>query len=126
VPEIYTATASEVKINEETVAGLQAIEYSLVRNRQHVGAVGTDERIAVYFNMKVVMGRLRVASANKTLDGLLQSLAKFSVSATLKHGDTTRHVTFDECYMEDKQFVMTAQSHGETIYNFSATRVREE
>ena len=126
MPEIYTASSSEVKINQETVAGLQAIEYGMERNRQHVGAVGTDERIAVYFNMKVVMGRLRVASANKTLDGLLQSMASFSVSATLKHGDTTRHVTFDECYMEDKQFVMTSQNHGETVYSFSATRVREE
>ena len=124
--EFYTATSSEVKVNNETIAGLQAIEYTMLRNRQHVGAVGTDERIAVYFQLKVVMGRLRVASANKTLDGLLQSMAKFTVTATLKHGDTSRNVSFDDCYMEDKQFSMTAQNHGEAIYTFSATRLREE
>jgi hypothetical protein len=126
MPQIYTAFASEVKVNEETIEGLQAIDYKMVNNRQHVGAIGTAERIAVYFGLKVVTGKLRVASANKTLDGLLQSNAEFSISATLKHRDTTRRVTFDACYMEDKDFVMSAQSHGETLYSFTATRVREE
>src|SRR5262245_19549027 len=104
MPEIYSATASEVKIDKDTIEGLQAIEYTMVRNRQDIGAIGTNERIAVYFGMTVVSGRLRVASANKVLDGLLQSAASFNVSATLKHGATTRQVTFDNCYMEDKQF----------------------
>jgi len=125
MPEIYSATASEVKIDKDTVEGLQAIEYTMVRNRQDIGAIGTDERIAVYFGMTVVTGRLRVASANKVLDGLLQSAASFNVSATLKHGKTVRQVTFDNCFMEDKQFSLSALSHGETIYQFTATRVRE-
>jgi len=76
--------------------------------------------------MRVVVGQLRVASANKTLDGFMQSNKEFSISATLKHGDTTRHVTFDNCFMEDKQFNLNSQSHGETVYSFTATRVREE
>jgi hypothetical protein len=123
---VLTAQHSEVKINEETVEGLQAIEYSLVKNRSHVGAIGTDERVAVYFGLKSVVGRLRVASANATLDGLLSSNAEFSVSATLKHGETTRKVTFDSCFMEEKAFALPAAGHGETIYSFTATRVREE
>ena len=126
MPEIYSATASEVKVNEETIAGLQAIEYAMLRNRQDVGAIGTDERIAVYFGLKVVSGRLRVASASKTLDKLLQSSEAFSISAVLKHGETVRHVTFDSCFMEDKQFSLSALSHGETVYAFTAARVREE
>ena len=126
MPQIYTAYASQVKVNEETIEGLQAIEYSMAKNRQHVGAIGTDERIAVYFGLKVVNGKLRVASANATLDGLLQSNAAFSVTATLKHRDTTRLVTFDDCYMEDKAFALGTGGHGETAYSFTATRVREE
>lgn len=126
MPEIYSAFASAVNVNEETIEGLQSIEYTMVRNRQQVGAIGTDERIAVYFGMKLVKGKLTVASANKTLDGLLQSAAEFSISATLKHNDTVRRVTFDACYMEDKEFAMSAQAHGETVYSFTATRVREE
>jgi hypothetical protein len=126
MPQIYTAYASEVKVNEETIEGLQAIDYKVLNGRQHVGAVGSNERIAVYFTMKYVVGTLRVASANKTLDGLVQSNAEFSISATLKHNDTTRRVSFDACYMEDKEFSLDAQKHGETIYSFTATRVREE
>jgi hypothetical protein len=126
MPQVFTAFASEVKVNEETVEGLQSIEYSLVKNRQHVGSIGTDERIAVYFGMKVVAGKLRVASINKTLDGFLQANTEFSISATLKHLDTTRKVTFDSCFLEDKAFAMISEGHGETVYSFSATRVREE
>lgn len=126
MPEIYTAFASEVKVNEETVEGLQSIEYNVVKNRQHVGAIGTDERIAVYFGLKVVTGRLRVASANPTLDGLLTTNEEFSIAATLKHRDGERKLTFDGCYLEDKTFALSAQQHGESIYAFTATRVREE
>jgi len=126
MPQIYPAFASEVKVNEETIEGIQAIEYREVKNRQHVGAVGTDERIAVYFGLKVVSGRIRIASANTTLDGLLGSNAEFSVSTTLRHGETQRLVTFDNCFMEEKSFAMTTEGHGETVYSFTATRLREE
>ncbi|HYQ46045.1 MAG TPA: hypothetical protein VER11_28945 [Polyangiaceae bacterium] len=124
--KIFTAFASEVKVNEETVEGLQAIEYAVVKNRQEVGAIGTDERIAVYFGLKSVSGKLRVASINTTLDGFLQSNASFSVSATLRAAGGTRSVSFDECFMEDKAFGLNAEGHGETTYSFTATRVREE
>lgn len=126
MPQIYNAFASEVKVNEETIEGLQTIEYRQVKNRSDVGAVGTDERIAVYFGLKIVTGKLRVASANVTLDKLLNDNTEFSINATLKHGETTRLVTFDNCFMDDKTFAMAAQGHGETIYAFTATRVREE
>ena len=126
MPQVFTALASEVKINQETVEGLQSLDYNVVKHRQQVGAIGTDERIAVYFGTKTVAGKLRVASINTTLDGLLQSNGEFSISATLKHGEGTRRVTFDACYMEDKAFGLTAEGHAETVYSFTATRVREE
>jgi hypothetical protein len=124
--QLFTAFSSEVKINEETVEGLQSIEYNVVKNRQQVGAIGTDERIAVYFGIKNVAGRLRVASINATLDGFLQDNTSFSVSATLRNGDASRSVSFDSCYLEDKSFGLSAEGHAETVYSFSATRVREE
>lgn len=126
MPEIYSAFASEVKVNQETIEGLQSIEYIMVKNRQNVGAIGSDERIAVYFGLKTVNGKLHVASANKTLDDLLQKNTEFSISATLKHRDTTRKVTFDACYLEDRSFSLASQGLAETTYSFTATRVREE
>lgn len=124
--QIYTAFASEVKVNDETLAGLQSIQYAVTRNRQAVGAVGTDERIAVYFGLKTVTGSLTIASANATLDKLMASGDAFSITAALKRGSDTRNVTFDECFCETKSFGMNAESHAQTVYGFSATRVREE
>jgi len=126
MPQIYDAFASQVKVNDETIEGLQSISYTQVKSRRDVGAVGTDERIAVYFGLKLVTGKLQIASANKTLDGLLQDNKEFSITAALKHGDATRNITFDSCYVDDKSFVLTTQSHGETVYSFTAARVREE
>jgi hypothetical protein len=124
--QIYTAFASEVKVNEETIPGLQEVRYAVDRQRQNVGAIGTDERIAVYFGLRVVTGSLSVATVNASLDTLLAEGGSFSISATLKHGEDTRGVTFDDCHMETKGFDMSAAAHGTTVYGFSATRVREE
>ena len=124
--QVYTAFASEVKVNEETIEGLQSIQYAVQRNRQNLGAVGTDERVAVYYGLKTVTGSLAVASVNAGLDKLLQEGTKFSISATLKHGEDSRSVTFDDCFAETKAFEMNAEQHGQTVYGFSATRVREE
>ncbi len=124
--EIYTAFSSEVKVNEETIEGLQTIEYHQENGRKHIGAIGSDERIAVYFGMKVVSGQLGVVSANPTLDQLLQSREAFSIIASLKHNDTLRTVSFDDCFMEDKKFELGLEGHGQTVYSFTATRVREE
>lgn len=126
MPEIYTAFSSEIKVNQETIEGLQAVEYNRTNARRHVGAIGTDERVAVYYGMTVVHGRLSVASANKTLDGLLNTRDAFSVIATLRHGDTARTLSFDDCHMEDKGFEMASEGHGRTVYAFTATRLREE
>lgn len=126
MPQIFNAFASQVKVNDETIEGLQSIEFAQAKNRQDIGAIGTDERIAVYFGLKLVSGRLRVASANATLDKLLQDNSRFSITAALKHADQARNLSFDDCYLDDKSFAMSAQGHGETVYAFTATRLREE
>ncbi|MEA2372307.1 MAG: hypothetical protein QOH12_2701 [Solirubrobacteraceae bacterium] len=124
--QIYTAFASQAKVNEETIDGLQAIEYRQIKNRHDVGAIGTEERIGVYFGLKFVVGSITIASANKTLDGFLTANTSFTLAVTLKHGDASRNVTFDGCYLDEKKFNLARESHGETIYSFTATRVREE
>ena len=112
---IYTASHSEAKVNEETIDGLQSIDYRVVRNRHDIGAVGTNERVAVYYGLTVVIGRLRVASANAKLDKLMTSGDAFSITAVLKRGSDTRNVTFDECFCETKSFGMNAESHAQTV-----------
>jgi hypothetical protein len=126
MPQVYTALQSEAKVNGESIEGLQAIEYREQKSRSDVGAIGTDERVAVVYGLRIVTGRLRVASANTTLDGLVDSGDAFSITAILRHRDTTRTVAFDDCVMDEKAFAMAAATHGETVYQFSATRMREE
>jgi hypothetical protein len=123
---IYTAPGSEAKVNGETVDGLQAIDYRVVRNRHDVGAVGTNERVAVYYGLTVVVGRLRVASVNAALDALLKSGEQFDISVHLTHGEAERTIGFEQCHMDDKSFALDTEHHGETIYSFTATRVTEQ
>lgn len=126
MPQVFTAFASEARVNGNVVEGLQSIEYRHRQTRYDVGAIGTDERIAVYFGLRVVIGSLRVASDNADLDALLASGEQFTVSAVLQHADAKRTVTFDGCVMDEKTFALSTQAHGEAVYVFSATRVREE
>jgi len=126
MPQVFTAFASEARVNGTVIEGLQSIEYRHRKNRYDVGAIGTDERVAVYFGLRVVIGTLGVASDNAELDTLLDSGAEFTVSAVLRHGDSSRTVTFDGCVMDEKSFALSTDAHGKAVYTFSATRVREE
>lgn len=123
--QIYTAFQSEVKIDDETIDGLQAIEYYHSKARSDVGAIGTDRRIAVYFGTRYVNGKLRIASGNATLDELLENNGPFSISATLRHGDNSRQLAFEECYLNDKSFELSAEGHAEAIYEFTSSALRE-
>lgn len=123
---VFSARDSEVRVGNDPIEGVRAIEYRSTRDRREVTAIGSDERIAVYYGARSVTGRLRVASTAVVLDGLLTTPAEFQVVATLRHGDTRRTVAFDECWLESKQVELVEGGHSETVYQFSATRVREE
>lgn len=123
---VFSANRSEVRVDNDVIPGVTTIEYRSQRVRREVTAIGTDERIAVYYGVKSVLGRIKVASASAVLDRLLAEPQAFQVVANLRHGDTVRSVAFDECWMESKDFEMAEGSHGTTVYAFSATRVREE
>lgn len=123
---IFTASSSGVLIDNEAIEGIQAIDYKITRSQTDIGALGTHERVGVYYGLTTVQGRILVASASARLDGLITSGASFQVVANLAHRDTTRTVAFDECFMEGKDFSMGTGGHGETVYSFTAIRVREE
>ena len=124
--KIFAANSSGVLVDNENIEGLRSIDYQLVRDQFEVAALGTHERVGVYYGMNHVKVRLRVASTSPKLDQLANTGNAFQVVANLKHGQAARSVAFDECFMEGKEFAMSASGHGETIYSFSATRVREE
>jgi hypothetical protein len=124
--KVFAANSSGVLVDNEPVEGVRGIDYQLAREQFDVAALGTNERVAVYYGMSRVRCRLRVASASPKLDGLAATGAMFQVVANLKHGEAARSVAFDDCFMESKDFAMNVSGHGETVYAFTATRVREE
>jgi hypothetical protein len=126
---LVSAAKSKVTIDGEVVDGVQSIDFKVRRRQADVESIGWDERIGVESGQIVVTGTLRVSSMHKTLDDLLYMPVplSFNMVAELKKGDELiKKITFDECYLDDKSFEMTANGVGLTVYNFTATRVREE
>lgn len=123
---VFSANSSSVTVNGEAVPGVQAIDYNEAREQGEIYALGSDERIAVHYGARRVEGRVTIASASPPLDTLSTSGESFQLVAQLRHGETARSVSFDECHMETKQFSMSTGGAGETVYMFSATRVRED
>ncbi len=123
---VFTANSSGVLVDNEAVTGVRGIHYKLEREQGDVTALGSAERIAVYYGATRVRGVIRVASVSDTLDGLAASGDVFQVVANLAHGSAARSVSFDECHIDGKEFTMGAGGHAEAVYSFTATRVREE
>ena len=106
------------------IEGVRSVEYRTNTVRNDLYAIGSSERIGVITGGRSVEGRIRVASSAPALDALLGDTF-FQIAAPLRQGETEVTVSFDECLLTEKSFSMGAGGHGETIYAFTATRVRE-
>lgn len=125
MPTIYAANESVVLVDGQAVEGVRALEYRSRTVRSDVYAIGASERIGVVTGPQSVEGRIRVASASPVVDGVAPN-AFFQIAAQLRQGDTQVTVSFDECLLVEKSFGLAAGGHGEAVYAFTATRVREE
>lgn len=126
---IWSATESKVMIDSTEIEGLQSIEYKVNRSRTDIIAVGKPLRQGVEYGVKVVNGKLRVKSSCPPLDAKLSASnleeAKFTLQAQLKKGETKKDVTFQDCYLDDREFAMEVNGVGIAIYTFSATDIQE-
>jgi len=130
-PVVVSANVSNVKVDGEVIAGLQAIEYKIVRNRQNVHNIGTDERVGVDYGPMYVEGTVKVRSTFPKFDTMLVTgiadVKPFQLVVELKKGSQSiRTLSFDECYLEGKVFSMDANGVGTTDYTFTSTRLREQ
>jgi hypothetical protein len=126
---IVSAQESKVTIDGTEVEGLQSIDFKITRTQADISAIGWLERIGVDSGQVIVKGALRIRSLNSSLDDLLYMPVPtpFNMVVTLNKGEEqVRQITFDECYLDDKSFEMSATGVGLTVYNFTATRAREE
>lgn len=131
MPKIFAANRSSVLVDGEVLEGLQTLHFQIVRANEDIHAIGSDERVDVAFGHQRVEGELIVRSSSDKLDALLAKSGRFQVVANLKKDtgvvtDSTRTVSFDDCFVTGKRFDMEAGDTARTLYTFTATRAREE
>lgn len=127
---IFSANRSSVLVDGEAVEGLQSLTFRVVTEREDIRAIGSAERISVSFGLRTVQGEIAVRSAHYKLDGHLKDQTAFQIVANLKKEEAAdapkRTLSFDDCFVENKDFSIGAGGTVITTYVFSATRVREE
>ncbi len=127
---IVSAAKSKVLVEGNEIAGVQSLDFKVSRRQADIEAIGVAERIGIEQGQVIVTGSLRISSLNTALDDFLYPVDPpgFNMVLTLNvaEGTKVRQITFDECYLDDKSFEMTANGVGVTAYNFTSTRVREE
>lgn len=135
---VISANVSDIKCDGETIPGLQSIEFKIMRNRENIYGISSDQRISVNYGPMYVIGNIRVRSTYPKLDAILmkeqRQVPSFQLVVDLKSsaigtkawGQPVKTLTFDECYLEDKTFTLDANGIGISVYTFTATRVREQ
>jgi hypothetical protein len=127
---VVSAAKSKVLVEGVEIPGIQSVDFKVRRRQADIEAIGVAERIGIEQGQVIVTGSLRISSLNTALDDYLYPVDPpgFNMVLTLNVGVgiKVRQITFDECYLDDKTFEMTANGVGVTTYNFTATRVREE
>jgi uncharacterized protein (UPF0179 family) len=126
---IWSATESKVMVDSTEIEGLQSIEYKVSRGRSDIVAIGQPLRQGVEYGVKVINGKLSVKSSCPILDQKLNKInlgeAKFTLSAQLKKNNQQKSVTFQDCYLDDREFSMQVNGVGIAIYTFSAMDIQE-
>src|SRR4051812_16608959 len=126
---VFSANKSSVLVDGEAVEGLQSLTYRVQTEQEDVRGVGTDERVAVVFGLRTVLGELAVKSVSTKLDDMLAKQTAFQLVADLKQDESEtspkRKLSFDGCYVQDKRFSLAANGSVLTTYAFTATRLRE-
>lgn len=122
---VFAANESAVLVDGTPIEGVRSVEYRTRTERNDLYAVGSSERVGVITGARRVEGRIRVASTAPPLDALVGDVF-FQIAAPLRQGDTEVTISIDECLLTETTFAMDAGGHGETVYSFTATRIRQE
>jgi hypothetical protein len=127
----FSARESQVTVESERLAGLQSLEYKIVKNPIDIVGTGSDKRQGFDYGVLSVTGKLKIKSVSKTLDAKFLETdpdkAMFTMTAELKGGAKTsaisRKLTFTECYLADREFSMDVNGVGIVVYSFTCKEV---
>lgn len=127
---ILTANRSNVTVDGTNLEGIQSITYREVRQQKDIMALGTDERIGVAYGAVRVTGEIVVTSSDATLNQHMAEKTSFQIVANLKKefgtGEGSQTVTFNDCYVQDQAFGLSANGIATTTYMFTATSMSVE
>ena len=124
---VASANVSNVKCDGDVIKGLQSIDYKIVKKRSNVHAIGVHERYGIDYGEMYVTGLLRVRSAYPKFDQYMGEEKSCQLVVELKdQKDSMGKITFDECYIESKNFTMEVNGSALSEYAFTATRIRQE
>jgi hypothetical protein len=125
----WSARESKIMVDSKEIEGLQSIEFKEHRNRSDIPAIGESLRQGVEYGVKVINGKIKVKSTCSTLDEKFSKKEvedmNFTLSAQLKKGSKSKTMTFQDCYIDDREYSMEVNGVGITTYTFSATDVQE-
>ncbi len=127
----FSARESQVTVESERLAGLQSLEYKIVKNPIDIIGTGSDKRQGFDYGVLSVTGKMKIKSVSTTLDTKFQETdpdkAKFTMTAELKggagSGSKPRKLTFVECYLTDREFSMDVNGVGVVLYSFTCKEV---
>jgi len=126
-PVVVSANVSNVKCEGEVIAGLQSIDYKIVRARKNVHAIGIHERLGVDYGEMYVTGILRVRSSYPKFEEYMATEKPFQIVVQLKKGtEEVGTITFDECCLESNRLTLDANGQAISEYTFTGTRIRSK
>lgn len=124
---VAAANVSNVKCDGQVIKGVQSIDFKVIKKRSNVHAIGLHERYGIGYGEMYVTGIIRVQSAYIKFDQMMSDEKSFQLVAELKdQKDSSGKITFDECYIESKNFTMQVNGQAVSEYAFTATRLRQE
>lgn len=128
--ELWSARESKVFMDSTEIEGVQTVDFRVNRNRSDVIAVGQTLRQGVEYGVKEVTGTIHLKSSSEPLDAKLRlddlEQARFTLSLQLKKGQQQWNITFQECYLDSREFTMDVNGVGIAVYTFTATNVQDE
>jgi hypothetical protein len=124
-PVVASANVSNVKCDGEVIPGLQFLDYTVVRTRQNVHAIGVHERLGVDFGDMHVLGLMRVRSSYPKFEKLMATETSFQLIVELKKGsEDVGSIAFDDCTLESNRLTLDANGQAISEYTFTGTRMR--
>jgi len=127
------ASNTKLLIDGQEVPGIQSIQFEDFYNTEDINSVSSLERIGAAPGQRVIQGQLDIRSRYAPLDELMaKSIKEFKHFQIVIEGGATgagqpsSKITFDECYITRRRWVLDATKVLTTIYYFTSTRIVEE